>query len=385
MIGGKIGIVFCVLMMGVNGLMASNELDERGDFNIQGSLSEVQDSTDPAYVFVDGLDLTILGKGHDEEHYGRLPEKYKEIVRSPVWSLSRHSAGVKLMFRSNSPEIVARWEVMSYSDKTNMTQIGASGLDLYCRVNGRWQYVNSGVPTGHKNEKSLITDMDTTYKEFMLHLPLYDGLRSIEIGVMRGYEIESSQQMSEFPIVVYGTSITQGASASRPGMAYPSIISRNMDVEFINLGFSGNGRFESSVGQFLCEIESQLLVLDCTPNSSPDVIRANALNLIKQFRSCQPSTPILMVESIVREYSHFRTQNPQKFGTKAYLQTQNRALATAFEAAKAAGISEIYYLESDGLIGDDHEGTVDGTHLTDLGMMRIAHAIQQKIEAILFD
>lgn len=166
-------------------------------------------------------------------------------------------------------------------------------------------------------------------------------------------------------------------------MAYPSIISRNLNIETINLGFSGNGKFEEAVGQALCETGASLIVLDCTPNSSPEVIRNNALKLILQIRKCMPQTHVLLVESIMREYAHFKTSGASVFGSKKYIESQNYELKATYEKAVSMGIENLYYLESDNFIGADHEATVDGSHLSDLGMVRIADKIQQKIIEIL--
>lgn len=352
-----------------------------------GSESRSQiDKPDPSdIVYFDGLRFAVMGKCHSEENYNRLPDKNKNSVRPVVWKLSQHSAGINIRFKTNSPDIRVKWELIGFSHKFNMTAIGASGVDLYCKVDDKWQYVNSGISKQIENEAVLITDMNTFSKEFIINLPLYEGVKKIEIGVVQGYEILKSDDLQEkdLPIVFYGTSITQGASASRPGMAYPSIISRNLDIETINLGFSGNGKFEKSVGEALCDFESKLLVLDCTPNSSPEVINENALNLILQLRSCHPNTPILLVESIKRAYSYFKVTDPTVFGSRQYINRQNQALKQAFDKARGMRVDQLYYLEADDLIGQDHEATVDGTHLSDLGMMRIAEAIQRKIEAIL--
>jgi hypothetical protein len=336
--------------------------------------------------YFNGLDFLTKGKFHQENNFNRLPLKYEKIVRPDVWNLSKMSAGISIRFRTNSPELSAKWELIKNSSRSNMTKIGSSGLDLYCLIDDKWQYVNSAIPTGILNERSLITDMDTTFKEFLINLPLYDGIENIEIGVNQNYLISTPKQSEnkiKNPIVFYGTSITQGGSASRPGMAYPSIISRKFKVETINLGFSGNGIFEESVGQALCEIKASMYVIDCTPNSSPDIIKTNALKLIRQIRKCRPDTPILLVESIIREYAYFKESDEFTFGSLKFIQAQNKELKWAFENAVNLGIKNISYLDSDGLIGYDHEGTVDGTHLSDLGLYRIADNIEAKIIEIL--
>jgi GDSL-like Lipase/Acylhydrolase family/N-terminus of Esterase_SGNH_hydro-type len=335
-------------------------------------------------VFYDGKKMSVYGRYHDENNFNRLPAAFQKSVRAEVWDISKNSAGLSIRFTTNSPVIGAKWTVLNHSSIGNMTQITSSGIDLYCMMNGKWQYVNSGIPSGKVNESLLISEMDATTKEFMIHLPLYDGIEQIEIGIQKGFSLTSSPDTKpNKPIVFYGTSITQGGSASRPGMAYPSIIGRNLKTEIINLGLNGNGRFEQSIGAALCEIDAQLFVIDCTPNSHPDTIKNNALNLMKQIRKCRPESPILLIESITRENAYLKTSDPTSFGSYPFILAQNKALQKAYDQAIINGVTELYYLKGDGLIGSDHEATVDGTHLTDLGHYRMAQAVETKIKEIL--
>ena len=267
-----------------------------------------------------------------------------------------------------------------------MNKMSNGGLDLYCWVDGKWQFVNAVAPVGFNNQCLLISDLDTTYKEFMLNLPIYDGVEYVEIGVKDKATITAPQIntfINQKPIVFYGTSITQGGGTSRPGMAYPSIVSRKLNIETINLGFKGNGKFEETMGQVLCETDASLFVIDCTPNTTPDTIKLNTLKLIEQIRKCKPATPILLVESIFREYSYLKQTDETIPGGIRYMMAQNKELKNSFDNAINKGITEIYYLDNKDLIGSDHEGTVDGTHLSDLGAFRFADKMSAKITEIL--
>jgi hypothetical protein len=341
-----------------------------------------QDSSD--FIYYDGLKFNIEGKFNNEENFYRLPAKYKDIVRQEVWTISQHSSGISVRFKTNSPDISVQWDLVNFRASSNMNRICSSGLDLYCLRNDKWQYVSSGIPTSIETEQLLVSAMDTTEKDFLLYLPLYDGIENLRIGIKDGFSISTTINNYEIlkPIVFYGTSITQGGSASRPGLAYPSILSRSMNVETINLGFSGNGFFEESIGLALCEIDAEMYVIDCTPNSSPEVIKNNALELIKQIRNNKPNTPILLVESIIREDAYFPETDITVFGSLKYILAQNEELKKVYDKAIDLNLGQIYYLTSDGLIGYDHEGTVDGTHLNDLGMKRIAENIEKKIRDI---
>ncbi|HLP11696.1 MAG TPA: SGNH/GDSL hydrolase family protein [Flavobacteriales bacterium] len=337
-------------------------------------------------AFYDASQFDIDGKYHNEKNYNRLPSTYDKIVRPEVFGLSKNSAGISVRFSTNSASLTVKWKLLANTVLKNMNKIGISGIDVYCLVNGVWQYVNTGIPNGTTNSAAIVSNMDTTMKDFLINLPLYDIVESVEIGVEKSAKIAKPQKnlaQNKKPIVFYGTSITQGGSASRPGMAYPSIISRKYNIETINLGFSGNGRFERSVGVALCEIDAAIYVLDCTPNSSPDTIRKNALNLIKQLRLCKPNTPILLVETILRENTFLNTSEESKSGGIKYVMAQNKALKSTYDEARAQGIKKVYYLEAKNLLGTDHEGTIDGTHLNDLGFSRIAEVIGKKIGKII--
>ena len=146
--------------------------------------------------------------------------------------------------------------------------------------------------------------------------------------------------------------------------------------------FSGNGMFEKSIGKILCYIDVAIYVIDCVPNSYPDIIKENALKLVKQLRRCKSSVPILLVESVFSDYSYFQNTGETEYGGRVYIQTQNNELKNVYTKAIESGIDDLYYLSSDDLLGYDHEGTIDGVHPNDLGMMRIADKIESKIRLI---
>lgn len=336
-------------------------------------------------IYHNAFDFEIMGRYHDEKNFNRIDTNCQRTVRPMVWAISKNSAGISVRFRTNSTALSIKWKLTGNASLRNMSKVGVSGVDVYCYVKNAWQFINTGIPGAVMNDASIITQMDTTTKEFLVNLPLYDGVDFVEIGIDENAKITRPKlRMDKIkPIVFYGTSITQGGSASRPGMAYPSIISRKYNVETINLGISGNGRFEQSVGEVLCNIDASLFVIDCTPNSPPDTVKKNALNLILQLRACQPQTPILLVESIYRENYLLSGQDETKAGGIKFIKAQNRELKKAFDEAKSKGIKKIYYLPGDNLIGLDHEGTVDGTHLTDLGFYRMAEEIGKSIKKII--
>ncbi|MBN1442046.1 MAG: SGNH/GDSL hydrolase family protein, partial [Planctomycetes bacterium] len=200
----------------------------------------------------DALELGIEGRGWSdtESPYDRLPARAKDVVRPPVWSLSLDSAGMCVRFITDATSIHARWTLRSKSlAMPHMPATGVSGLDLYFKgTDGRWRWLAVGRPTAFPtNEARLAADLPPGKREYLLYLPLYNGVTSVEIGVPEAATIEKAPPRGpgeRKPIVFYGTSITQGGCASRTGMVHTAILGRWLEHPVINLGFSGNGRME---------------------------------------------------------------------------------------------------------------------------------------------
>ena len=215
-------------------------------------------------VYHDASKFPLLGKATEATgaRYERLPDSLKNISRAPLWNLSRNSAGMAIRFRSNSTTIAAKWETLINFHMNHMTDTGAKGLDLYClQKNGEWRFVNSGRPGGKTNQATIIANMRPEEREYMLYLPLYDGLVSLSIGVDSLATIDQpliDYPIRKKPVVFYGTSILQGGCASRPGMAHTNIISRRLNRECINLGFSGNALLDLEVAKVIAEVDASV-------------------------------------------------------------------------------------------------------------------------------
>jgi hypothetical protein len=317
----------------------------------------------------------IIGRLSGINNYSRLPSEYQEKVSKKIWGLSKNPAGLSILFSTNSPEISIRWKTKQNSGIPTHTRVVSNGFDLYCYTSDTWKFVGSFSPSSSTDHQHIISGLDSTKKDFLLNLPLFGELKNIEIGIRNGAELSrSDKHFMSGNIVVYGTSITQGSAASRPGMCYPSILARRLDKQFFNLGFSGSGYFDPVFAPLLLVENPELIILDCTPNSNPEVIRKNLPGLVSEIRSRDNDVPILLIESIIRVDAHFK---PAKMKS---IELQNTALKNVFDSLKS--VPNLYYLNSD-LIGDDSESTIDGTHLTDLGFMRISDKIEKKILEIL--
>lgn len=326
--------------------------------------------------------------GQGRSTYHRLPKQAEGVVREAVWNLSKHAAGLSLRFRSDAKSIRVRYKVKGNHAMPHMPATGVSGVDLYAKTsdgNWRWyrgkysfadtiSYQYSNIDPREKyNDKG---------REYQLFLPLYNEVEWLEIGVPKDAVLEPLPLRREKPIVVYGTSIAQGACASRPGMAWTSILGRKMDRPLINLAFSGNGRLEEEVINFITEIDAKIFVLDCLPNLGAtkdrplNEVRQLIISGIKQIRARRSATPILLVEH--DGYSDGAV-DADRFKTYTDL---NRIAKEAFAQLQSEGVRDIHLLTKEEL-NLSMESFVDGTHPTDLGMMEYALAYEIALRKIL--
>lgn len=329
----------------------------------------------------DTKQFRVLGKAWTDlkNPYDRLPAKAEKMVRPPLWKLSTHTAGLAIYFSSNSTSIQVRWTVRYNNNMAHMAATGVKGLDLYSWYKGRWQFVNNGRPSGKNNKAELISGMNTDWKEYLLYLPLYDGIDSLLIGTDLRSEFRPPSESIFLgkPIVFYGTSITQGGCATRPGMAYTSIISRKLGREVINLGFSGNGRMEPELAELLTEIDASCYIIDCLPNLNANQVTERTIPFVESLRRIKPDIPILLIESALPGKAFLNKEILEK------VEAKNKNLFVSFEQLQRNGMDMIYYIPSEKLLGYDHEATVDGVHYTDLGFKRYAERIIQYLEGIL--
>jgi lysophospholipase L1-like esterase len=340
----------------------------------------------PAVPELDWHDVTqwgVEGRAWNEmprkRWFQRLPDAAEGKVTPAVWGLSQDSSGMMVRFKADAPSIWAHFVLRSERlGMPHMPATGASGVDLYARdEQGKWRWVNVTKTDKKEMKVAILSDLAPGLREYAAYLPLFNGPESLAIGVPKGAKFERLAPRTEKPIVFYGTSITHGASASRPGMVHPAIIGRHLDWPVVNLGFSGNGRMDAAVGEFLVKIDAAIYVIDCLPNMNAGEVRAKCPPLVKQIRAARPETPILLVEDR-------RNTNSWILPKRNQHHTENHAaLREVYDALKKEGVANLHYLPGDALLGDDTEGATDGSHPNDLGFMRQAAIFEPALRALL--
>ena len=354
-------------------------------FALAASKTFAATDTNNFFKWTDIRDLGVEGRGwtNTKVFYDRLPAKAEGVVRKPVWDLSRSSAGMCVRFVTDATNIRARWALTeSWLYAANMTAIGKSGLDLYVKTDTGWHWLGVGAPDKQTNDVLIAKDLIPGKREYLLYLPLYNGIKICELGVPTNSVLEKAPASwgdgERKPIVFYGTSILQGASASRPGMVHSAILQRKFNWPVINLGFSGNGKMEPEMADLLAELDPAIYVIDCLPNMVAAEIKERAGPLVKKLCAAHPGVPIVLVEDRTLQGA-FLTQ-----GQMEWYHLKDRAeLKAAFDRLQKDGVKNLFYIPGEHLLGDDGEGSTDGSHPNDLGFMRQAEIFSHTLEPLL--
>jgi len=316
--------------------------------------------------------------------YDRFPARAEKTLNPNVWNISHSSAGLYIKFKTNASGIVIRYTVKGALDMTHMPATGVSGVDLYSiDPNGQWKWapaVHSFGDTIEYRFSNIMVSSEFPGRdyEYRLYLPLYNTVTWLTIGVPGNSSFHFMPLSAEKPIVVYGTSIAQGACASRPGLAWTNLLSRISGYEVINLGFSGNGRLEPEVIDYLDQLDPDFFILDCLPNvadRSPDEVRQKIINAVEQMRRAHPATPIILAE-----HAGFGNESTNELN-RTRCSNVNAALGKALADLHTRRVKGLYVLEKKA-IGLDGDCFVDQVHPNDAGMMRYARAYERVIRRI---
>ena len=335
-----------------------------------------QKKASPELAWHDVTTWGVEGRAWEDEprarYFDRLPAAAEKQVRRPVWSLSRDSAGMMVRFETDATTIWVDYTLLDGGlAMPHMPATGVSGVDLYARdAAGKWRWVMITKPTAQQVRVPIVQGLAPGKREYALYLPLYNGINTLKIGVARDSTFRGLPPRQDKPILFYGTSITHGACASRPGLVHTAILGRRFDRPVINIGFSGNGRMEAEVGALLTRVDPAVYVIDCNPNLNAAQIRERCVPLIKQLRAARPHTPIVLVEDRRNTNSWILPAR------NAHHDANQQALRDAYKQLVAEGLDRLFYIPGDELLGADSEGATDASHPNDLGFMRQADAFE---------
>ncbi len=330
------------------------------------------------FDYVDAKTLTIINKAQDDGlSFNRIDASKYDAPKGAKKYLS-YSTGIAVVFRTDSRTIAAKWSNIHSSSGSNMTPIFTNGLDLYIRDGEEWVYAGVARPKAKKTDHQyiIVKSMPEGVKECMLYLPMFNRVTSLEIGVDNGALIEAMPSPFKHKIVFVGSSITHGASASRPGACYVAKMGRALNAETPNIGLSGMCKLDDYYADIVCDTKADAFVFDAFSNPTAEQIEAQLYNFVKRITKAHPNTPFVFLQTLKRDKGYFNL-------TVRKNNYKQRAVAEVEMAKVCKKFKNVYFVNPGIYVGEDNEGTVDGVHPNDLGIERTLSKALPKIKKIL--
>lgn len=334
----------------------------------------------PPLKFVDAQSLNIINRAQpDGPALKRLDvTKYPDLTPT-VNRYYSYPTGMAVAFETNSPYVWAEWKTTGNGHGVNTTIIAQSGLALYIKKDGKYIWAGVGRPSYNKlnHRDEVIANMDTTMHECVLYLPLYDGMDSLRIGVAPQSVLKPLEQpFGPKRLFVMGSSITHGSAVSNPGMTYTARLQRDLDIEAPNLGASGQCKLEPFFARVVADSKADAFLFDGFSNPSGREIDQRLMEFVDIIRAAHPTEPLIFLQTLRREHNNFNNRVANFEDTKR--EAARRGMMKVMEK-----YDNIYFIDPGMPIGDDHDGTTDGTHPNDLGFERMLQQIEPQIRAIL--
>ena len=320
--------------------------------------------------------IALHGIFYADGRFRRIPREVAEATSKGVYYLHANTAGGRIRFSTDSLYIVLKANLGKAHLMTHMAATGIYGFDMYEICDGKEVWVKTFRPKPDTVDwfEDVLDYSEKKMRSFVINFPLYNDVCELYLGLEESANIEAAPDYTiKTPIVYYGSSITQGGCASRPGTSYQAIISRMLDCDYTNLGFSGNAKGETAIAEYIAELDMSVFVYDYDHNApNPEHLRTTHEPMFKIIREKNPTLPILMVSSIKHD----------KTGPFA---ERREIIRKTYENAKANGDENVYFLDGSTLIPDDvdNEAKVDGLHPTDLGFYFMAQGIGKALKDIL--
>ena len=312
----------------------------------------------------------------NESDFKRMPDEVASVVNRGVKRLNYCTAGGRVRFSTDSEYVSIRALMPHIELMPHFAMTGSSSFDLFVddpksgisRFCGSFR-ISKDAKNGYE---SLIQFPDRRLRYFTVNFPTYSFVRELWIGLQQDATVGEGLKYRDIPpVVFYGSSITQGACANRPGNTYQSIISRRMSLDFINLGFSGNGKAEDNMVEYLAGLKMSAFVSDYDHNA-PNVehLKNTHYKMYQRIRNAHPEIPYIMISRVDFDYSY----NDSILRRDVIYDTYRRA--------RANGDRNVYYIDGAGVFRGPYQEmcTTDGCHPTDLGFALMADAIGNELE-----
>ena len=311
----------------------------------------------------------------DTDHvFRRLPVHPSHPLPEGVESLAWCTSGGKVRFKTDSGKVIIRVKLRYNEIMDHMPRTGSNGFDLYVGEPGREIYFQTTRSSDQEYEYQLFQQTEKKLQSITINFPLYNGVDLLQIGVEKDATVLSPEPLKKY-VAVYGTSITQGGCASRPGMASTNILSRKLKRHFCNFGFSGSGRGEPEVAHVLAELDPVMFLLDFEANAWKDY-NERLPEFIRILREAHPVTPIVVLSCY-----HYSIRCVAE---ESYRNGNSNGQSKLIEKLRKNGDRYIWSIDGRKQLGKyGPEATVDGVHATDLGFLLQAEFLLPHLRKLL--
>jgi len=307
------------------------------------------------------------------ENFMRLPTEIldPEKVNDGVITTAPHTSGGRVRFASNARELSFSYKLKDKTALPHMPLSGISGVDIY--IDGKlcrnMRPEGADILDVSTSDESIICDGN--WHEFECFLPIYNGISEFCVEINDEASVKTARPYTyEKPVVFYGSSITHGLCASRPSLSYPAVVSRNIDCDFINLGFCGSARGEQAMAEYIASIEMTAFVLDYDYNSSLEELKERHLPFYQTVRRAQPDLPIILMSK-------------PDFDSNPPINTlKRRVVMETYLAALDASDKNTYFCDGKSLFGNfgRDDCTTDRFHPNDLGFRFMADTVTRDLK-----
>ena len=327
------------------------------------------------YYDIEKEPFRIYGVWKENGKFRRIPEEVAEKVSKEVYKLHTNTAGGRVRFVTDSACVSIRVKLENIRWVGQMSATGGAGLDLYAIEEDTETYIGTFVPPYNVTDgyEGMLYFSDKKERVITVNLPLFCDVLHLEIGLEADASIKrASDYIYETPVVCYGSSITQGGFASRPGNCYEHILTRQLDCNIVNLGFAGSAMAEEAITEYIKKLPMQVFILDYD-NNAPGVeyLEATHRKMFQAVRKEQPDLPII----ILSRPKYYLSEEEKK---------RLEVIRSTYEEAVKNGDKNVYLLDGPTLMkGAKDDGTIDNCHPNDAGFANMAQAILPVLKGIL--
>ncbi len=332
---------------------------------------------DLPYVYTEASEFTLVGKLFPDtpNPYHRIDTaRFKGFTKKENLQV-RESSGIAVAFRTNSKSVTVKTEFGQREDLSATPDIASQGYDLYIRQEGRWLYAGAAPRNKQFTLVAPVANMDGSWHDCLLYLPLLSEERSVQIGIEEGAQIEALPMPFRSRVAIFGSSFTQGICASRSGMTYPAQFSRSTGIQLLNLGCSGNCKLQPYFAAALAAADVDAFIFDSFSNPSPKEVQERLFPFIETIQAAHPGKPLIFQKTIYRENRNFNQEEDLKERQRAHM-------ADSLMNIAVKRYKDVYYIKTNAT-DEHHDSSVDGIHPGDHGYTLWAESIEKKVLQIL--